>query len=628
MTVIASMGDIKAIEARGMPSDLPTNTYDMICRGAAINPNGRALSLFVSALEHERVQTWTYQELLARVHQTANFFHELGIAKGDVIALILPNLPATHLALWGGQAAGIVFPINPMLDASAITQLLQESAAKVVVTLGPLPGSDLCQKTLSALSRCPDAKHLVLVTLTPSSAASAVPSLPAGKIVRNFSDGIAKQLPDRLISGRKIQADDLSSFFCTGGTTGTPKIAMRRHANEVANAWSAGQFLGDAINPTKTLFCGLPLYHVNGVLVTGLLPFSRGAHVLMGTPQGFRGEHVIARFWDIVAHHRVNLFSGVPTVYASLIQVPVGNRDISCLEYGLCGAAPMPSQVMRTFEAQTGVTILEGYGLTEGTCVSSVNPPLGERRLGSVGIRIPFQDMKAAHVDDDGRYVRDCGVDEVGTLLISGPNLFAGYRVATQDSGLWLDAGEGRRWLNTGDLGRQDAEGYFYLTGRKKELIIRGGHNIDPQLIEDALHRHPGVQLAAAVGRPDPRAGEIPVAYVQLKAGENATEAELLAFAAGHIGERAAVPKSIRIVDQVPLTGVGKIFKPELKIRETRDALTAALEAANIQVAGLNVVNDPATGLTALIRLQRSADFASVHEVLGQFSITTRFQNP
>lgn len=158
-------------------------------------------------------------------------------------------------------------------------------------------------------------------------------------------------------------------------------------------------------------------------------------------------------------------------------------------------------------------------------------------------------------------------------LAISGPNVFAGYRNPDQDTGLWLDLGDGRRWMNTGDLGRQDAQGYFYLTGRKKELIIRGGHNIDPASIEEPLHRHPAVQLAAAVGRPDVHAGELPVAYVQLKPGAGATEDELLSFAREQIGERAAIPKAIRLVAALPLTSVGKIFKPEFRQREIADAL-------------------------------------------------------
>ena len=190
----------------------------------------------------------------------------------------------------------------------------------------------------------------------------------------------------------------------------------------------------------------------------------------------------------------------------------------------------MPTELLRAFEEQTGFEILEGYGLTEATCVSSVNPIAGERRRGSIGLRLPGQLMKAVVLDERGGFVRDCDTGEVGVIVVAGPNVFDGYRNGAQNEGLWVDCGDGRRWLDTGDLGRQDGDGYFWLTGRKKELIIRGGHNIDPAAIEEPLHRHPAVQLAAAVGRPDAHAGELPVAYVQPKAGAVVSEGELPSF--------------------------------------------------------------------------------------------------
>ena len=167
--------------------------------------------------------------------------------------------------------------------------------------------------------------------------------------------------------------------------------------------------------------------------------------------------------------------------------------------------------------------IVEGYGLTEGACVSSGNPAGAEPRIGSIGIRYPYQDMRALILDGD-KYVRDAETNEIGVIAIRGPNVFAGYLDPAHNLGIWIDR-DGETWLNTGDLGRQDADGYFWLTGRKKELIIRGGHNIDPKLIEEPLHRHPAVALAAAIGRPDPHAGEAPVAYVQLKEGHSVSRA-------------------------------------------------------------------------------------------------------
>ncbi|NPT43525.1 acyl-CoA synthetase [Paraburkholderia sp. 1N] len=640
MKGIANMADVLAIEAQGQPADLPSSTYEMICRGAAINPLAPALSFFATADDHRDAECWTYSELVRDVTRTANMFARLGAQRDSVVAYVLPNLPETHFVIWGGEAAGIVCAINPLLEGEAIGELLNASGASVLVTLAPFPGTDLWQKVQAVLRKVPCLQHLVLVNPAdrmPGEKGFAARMLQRGECsklhgpggihgavpthvgIHDFSTAVARESGVALSGTRRMSIDDVSSFFCTGGTTGLPKIAIRRHGNEVANAWNAAQFFGESIGPGKTIFCGLPLFHVNAVLVTGLLAFSRGAHVVLGTPQGYRGEGVVKRFWEIVEHYRINFFSGVPTLYGSLLDVPVGEHDISSLEYGLCGAAPMPVELLRTFQDRTGIRILEGYGLTEGTCVSSVNPPLGERRVGSIGLRLPGQAMKAVVVDESGRYVRDCVADEVGQLVISGPNVFVGYTRPEQNSGIWMESGDGGRWLNTGDLGRCDQDGYFWLTGRKKELIIRGGHNIDPAAIEEPLHRHPAVQIAAAVGRPDMHAGELPVAYVQLKPGTTATEAELAEFLRHEINERAALPKGIRIVDAMPLTGVGKIFKPALKRRETADALRSALVEAGVEDATVSLIDDTSRGISLHVELADPALEALATSALGRF---------
>jgi fatty-acyl-CoA synthase len=227
--------------------------------------------------------------------------------------------------------------------------------------------------------------------------------------------------------------------------------------------------------------------------------------------------------------------------------------------------------------------------------------------------------MKAVVVDEAGQYVRDCATDEVGLLVISGLNVFVGYARSEHNKGLWLELGDGRRWLNTGDLGRSDADGYFWLTGRKKDLIIRGGHNIDPASIEEALYRHPAIQLAAAIGRPDAHVGELPVAYVKLKPAAITTEADLAEFVREEIGERAALPKHIRIVDAMPLTGVGKIFKPELKRRETADVVRQALDEAGIDRASVRVDMDGSGGMSLSVELPELAYEAAAISVLGRF---------
>jgi fatty-acyl-CoA synthase len=639
MKGVSDLADVEAIEARGEPADRPASTYEMICRGAAIDPSAPALSFFLRADDHRSPARWSYHGLVRDITRTANMFTRLGVERDAVVAYVLPNLPETHFVIWGGEAAGIVCAINPLLEATAIASLLNAAGAKVLVTLAPFPGTDLWPKVSGVLDQVPSLKHLVLVDLSRhirgirGLAAKALQrrecrrlhgrggirgAVPTRIEVHDFARAISRESGAKLTSVRKIRSGDLSSYFCTGGTTGLPKLAMRTHDNEISNAWAVGEFIGDGIGPGKTTFCGLPLFHVNAVLATGLVPFSRGAHVVLGTPQGYRGEGVVKRFWEIVEHHRINFFSGVPTLYASLLDVPIAGHDLQSLEYGLCGAAPMPVEVFRSFQERTGVRILEGYGLTEGACVSSANPPLGERRLGSIGLRMPGQLMKAVVVNEAGQYVRDCAPNETGLLVISGSNVFKGYAQAQHNKGLWVDLADGRRWLNTGDLGRQDSDGYFWLTGRKKELIIRGGHNIDPATIEECLHRHPSVALAAAIGRPDAHAGELPVVYVQLKSGAQATEQELTAYAHRMIGERAAWPKRIYLIDAMPLTAVGKIFKPDLKRREALEVLSASLAEAGIEDARVSMVDSP-EGPEVQVALVDMALTERATQVLGRF---------
>ncbi|MCY1330580.1 Long-chain-fatty-acid--CoA ligase [compost metagenome] len=610
--------------------DLPESTYAALQRSARRSPEAPALSFFFDAEHYQQAWHWSYAELFAAITRTANAFHTLGVGPGDVVAFVLPNLPETHFCTWGGEAAGIVMPINPLLDGAQIAELLRAANASVLVTLAPTPGQDTWERIAPQLERLPAIRELVWVSSAPyldarsGHAARACADEERQRFpqrrIHDLHELLAAQPDDRLASGRTIRATDHSSYFCTGGTTGLPKIAVRTQGAEVFDAWAFGAMLGG--DPTsERYFCGLPLFHVNAQLVTGLRPWLQGGHVILGTPQGYRSPGLIQRFWQIVEHYRISFFSGVPTVYAALLQQPVGAADISSLNYALCGAAPMPVELFRDFERVSGVRILEGYGLTEGTCVSSCNPVSGDRRIGSIGLRLPYQPMRAVILDDDGRYLRDADIDEVGVVVLRGPNLFAGYLDESHNRTAWIGI-DGQRWLNSGDLGRQDADGYFWLTGRKKELIIRGGHNIDPKQIEEALQAHPAVALVAAVGSPDAYAGEVPVAYVQLVKGAEVGSDELLEFAARHVAERAAVPKRIEILAALPVTPVGKLFKPALQLLEIERVVRQEARQAGHEI-DVEVVQDSRRGPVARLR---GPDRHSMAETLGRYAFQVECQ--
>lgn len=586
---IATLSDIEAIEKTPIEERVSVhNTYDLIKDGAAIDPDGIALSFLLSGDAYATPMQVTYGDLIANITRAANLFNDLGIGPEDVVSYLLPNLPQTHYTLWGGEAAGIVNPINPMLEAGTIRDICQAAGTKVLVALGDVPGADIWPKVEAIRNELPDLKTIVRV-FGPSDEKNGI---------YGFDEVIGNYNGDRLDSGRHIAPQDRASMYHTGGTTGTPKLAPHTHFNEVAMA-----FMMDAacdLKAGETILCGLPLFHVNGATVTGSFPFSRGAHVVLISPMGYRDPSTIQNFYKIVDHYKAISFSSVPTVLSTLLDIPMGDADISSLRYGICGAAPLSTELFNRFERHSGMKILEGYGLTEGTCASSLNPLFGERRVGSIGLRLPYQQMKVMVPHDSGW--RDAEPDEIGAICIKGPNVFAGYLEEAQNATIWPEEG----WFNTGDLGRQDAAGYFWLTGRTKELIIRGGHNIDPAMIEDPLYRLPEVQVAAAVGRPDAHAGEVPVAYVQLADGATKTEDELMAYLKETVGERAAVPKRVVIVDAIPLTPVGKIFKPALRwqaianvYREELAALGDIARCVDVQVS-----EDKKHGAVARIRIE------------------------
>ncbi|MGO9123107.1 MAG: acyl-CoA synthetase [Desulfomonilaceae bacterium] len=616
---IATMADLEAMEKTPIEERLPFfNTYDLIKHGAALDPGAIAISFMPTGGQYDNPIQITYFEFLERVTQTANLFHDLGIGHEDVVSYLLPSLPYTHYILWGGQATGIVNPINPLLEPATIIEICKSANTKVLVALEEWPGTIIWNKALAVRKELPNLKAIVRI-LGPSDEA---------KGIYGYDEIIGRYNSESLDSGRQIAPEDIASIYHTGGTTGTPKLAPHTHFNEVAMAWMMK--LHGLLRQGDVILSGLPLFHVNGTTVTGSYPFSIGAHVVILGPQGYRDPEIIKNFYKIVEHYKAVSFSLVPTVLSMLLQVPTDGADISSLRYGVCGAAPLSVELFQRFEAHSGMKILEGYGLTEGTCASAVNPYHGERKIGSIGLHHPYQEMKVFIVNDEGKFVREAKTDEIGSVCIKGPNVFKGYLDERHNIGIWPKEG----WLNAGDLGRQDSDGYFWITGRKKELIIRGGHNIDPAAIEEPLYAIPGVQTAAAVGGPDPYAGEVPVAYVQLQNDANLTPEEILNDLRQTIGERAAIPKQVIIVDQIPLTPVGKIFKPALRW----DAIQRVYEEELRQLGDLvesievKVSEDKIHGSLAMITVKPAPNISNdriadgVNEILGRYTVKYRLE--
>ena len=619
---IRGLADIEEIEKVPFQERVQfRSTYEMLRYGATIDPHKVAIYFILSGDAYQYPMEITYDQLLGRVHQAANLFHNAGIGSEDVVAIVLPNLPQIHYAIWGGEAAGIICMVNPMLGADHIRDILRTSRAKVLVTLGPNPLTDVWERISSIRADLPDLKTIFQV----------MGQSEGQEGVYSFDEELGQHNAAGFDFQRVIEPSDVAAMFHTGGTTGAPKLAQHTHLNEIHDTWCMNVMSG--LTRDDPIMCGLPLFHVNGVFVTGLAAFAKGSSVVLLSPQGYRDQGVIRNFYKIVEHYRAATFSGVPTLYSALLQMPIGDADVSSLKYGVCGAAAMPVDVFKEFEKRTGIKILEGYGLTEGTCASAINPRDGERKIGSIGIRFPYQQMKTVIVDSEGNYVRDCEPGEIGLVVINGLIAFKGYLQPEHTARAWVADG----WVNTGDLGRMDEDGYFWLTGRAKDLIIRGGHNIDPAAIEDALYKHPSVHLAAAVGRPDAYAGEVPVAYVTLRPGTSATEEELLTHCKSNIREQAAIPKEVAIVESMPVTLVGKIFKPELRWDATTRVFTRELAAIGDLVEKFEVITgeDKVHGTMARIAIWPKTGVANsdveerIRQVLGRYTVryTVDFQN-
>ncbi len=626
------------------------STYEALRIGAALNPQAPALKFLPNASPDDVPLVWTHAEFFGRVTQAANLFHRLGVGAGDVVSLLLPLLPQAFVALYGAQAVGVANPVNSMLSAAQLAEILRAAGTQVLVCGGPAADAELWAKVQAIRSQLPALRAVLVVGgagLSAADDAAADGNRAAGAgagadgaadadadgngdgdtLVDHFDTLLARQPASHLISGRPPLATDMAGYFHTGGTTGTPKLAQHSHANQVYQAWAL-RLMGLA-EPGRALLFGLPLFHVGGALTQGLSVLANGGHVVVLSAAGWRNAAAVRNVWALVQQHRPSLFGGVPTVLAAALQVPVGDADISSLKLASGGGAAIPVAVIQAYEQRLHLPVLEVYGMTETASVHTMGHPDMPRHAGSVGRALPYSRTRVVRIDADGHFAGDCKPGEIGVVAMAGPGVFSGYRSSQHNQGAFVQPG----WVNSGDLGRLDADGLLWITGRAKDLIIRGGHNIDPAPLEELLYRHPAVAVAALVGQPDAHAGELPVAYVQTKPGVAVTAAELIGYLREHTPERAAVPVALHFIDSMPLTAVGKIFKPALRfdaIGRVAGALVAtalAGQGASAADWALAVLPDAQHGQVVQVTLhssdgsQRQAWAAAVHAALGPLAL-------
>jgi O-succinylbenzoate-CoA ligase len=492
-----------------------TSLYDLPQRRAGVDPAGEAVA--------DPTVTLSNADFAASVAAAADALAEAGVRARDVVALLLPNQVFFLIALFAAWRIGAtVCPLNPALTNPEIDYQLEDSGAVVLVTTTDLAGRL-------------DTVVQVLTGLAPSEDRAAE------------SVECAEPLA--------IAPDELALIIYTSGSTGRPKGVMLEHRHLLAMA----DMIVNRLEYDAATVCLLilPLFHVNGIVVSALTTLLVGGCVVIA-PR-FDPD----TFFDTLAQVRPTFFSGVPTIYVRLLEVAATREiDTSSLRFMVCGAAPASAELTREVEARFGVPLVEGYGLSETSSAASVNPLQGTRKPGTVGL--PFEGQGIRIVDPLGQ---DVAVGENGEVLVAGPNVMRGYLGKPQETARTLVDG----WLHTGDVGRLDEDGYLTMVDRLKDMIIRGGENIYPKEIELAAYEFPGVGGAAAVGRPDAEFGEVPVLFIIPLAGASLDPAQLLDWLRTRLA-RFKLPVDIEVLDAIPMNAMGKFDKLALRalLREGR----------------------------------------------------------
>jgi len=482
-----------------------------------------------------------YQTLERHVTAFAANLHAKGIGKGDRVAIMMPNCPQYVIAYFGIlQAGGVVVQINPMAVAGEVSYFLKDSGAKGIVFFAPL------RPVLEGATTDTPLVAQILVDLAPDA------PQPDGDIVP-FAAMLTPQdgAPDVQVS-----PEDVAVLQYTGGTTGRSKGAMLTHRNLAVNAYQTSLVMGADPERIEKILTVIPLFHVYGMTVCMNMSILLGGELIL-LPR-FDLQEVLETIRDT----NPTIFPGVPTMYVAVNAHPQAEEyGISSIRLCASGSAPLPVEVIKSFEAKTNGLILEGYGLSEASPVTHFNP-MNKRKPGSVGMAIPLTEARIVDLSDGTTEVPP---HQPGELVIRGPQVMKGYWGMTEETEQTLRDG----WLYTGDIAYIDEEGYCYIIDRKKDMIITGGYNVYPREVEEVLYQHPAIQEAVVIGVPDEYRGENVKAIVVTKQGAAATEDEVIAFCRERLSAYK-VPRIVHFRDTLPKTAVGKILRRTLREEEVR----------------------------------------------------------
>ena len=573
IAAIARTDEAVAALLEAAPSPL-----DLLRATAERRPDHPAF-LFVRDASDVEPQSLSYADVIEAVERAATGFLDLGMEKGDSAALLLPTVPDAAIALIAATAAGTTFPMNPLLSAEAIRSQLHLARAKVVVTIGDHPAFDVRSRVGAAI----EGTGTALVEIGIGS--------PTGQAMR-WDDLVGRE--PRPIP--PADPDRVAALFHTGGTTGDPKLAQLTARNFAAGALMAAS--GTGWSEDDRIVCALPLFHVGGAIDVMLSGLAAGATIVFPGVFGMRDPDVAAGIWSIVERVGATVLGAVPTSLAAIRNVPLGDANIGRLRRLATGGSPLAASVDARIRALTGRPVRQLYGMTETAGIIAAQTDDSADEGLNVGRPVPL--MKVA-VGEPGAA---CQPGMRGELFVTGPNVFGGYR-----TGGGIVGAPEQGWIATGDIAEVLPGGALRIAGRAKDVIIRGGHNIDPVAIEDAAAAHPDVVQAGAVGMPDAYAGELPVLFVALRPGAAADEAEIAAFVAERIVEPPARPKRVTVMNELPLTPFGKVARYRLRQRAAEERASEAL-ADVLGIAAVECSDPAARRLRICLEADAPADSA------------------
>lgn len=576
--------------------DAHPRVIDLIAHGAQANPSGVALAYLRTALD-EHPALITYHELMGLLQAAIDWYRKHGVAPQDAVAILVPSCPAAIVALWAATAVGAANPLNLLFSREAIAAQLKAVRAKILLVTPPGTPGGLYEKVAGLEREIETLQRIVVLGTDGSVTFDGEPLAPLADWRR------------RIGAAGSDEADRVAALLPTGGTTGQPKVARLTNRNMVSSAVASMLAVGTA--PKDRVMVALPLFHVGGAFVGCLAALAAGAAIYLPTAFGMRNPDVVTHFWRILDRCGITITGIVPTSLGAVANVPVAGADLSRLRLVTTGASTCPPEIERRFlAAWGGDAVRQIYGMTE--FAGAITQVPHDKAPDGAAVGLPVALAKVA-VLADGQIYR--GASPMGELLARGPQVFAGYVDAKQTDAAFYEG-----WLRTGDRCHIEPSGQVLVTGRIKDLIIRGGHNIDPVMIEDVALQFPGVALAAAVGRPDAHSGEVPMLFVAPAPGRTIDVTALADFMAANVAEAPARPKAIEIIDEIPLTPVGKIFKPRLREVAAEQAVRQMLAHAGFEDVAVEAATDRDRGLVLRVTAGDGAAL-TIKRLLGQLPL-------